>query len=510
MFLSTLGEALSVQGGRSLKRGSEQMRGISVAAASAAVVVLGGVGGAVAADLNVMPTKAPVLNAAGNVCTSLVDFFTTACQVSAYGIRFYGTIDVGYGYQTHGSPFNKDYSWGVNYLLSKANRSGMWLLSPNALSASNVGFQIKEPLGGGWSFVGQVQMNFDPYSLHLLDAPQSLRDNVGTPTGLQTASGDASNNGQFYNGLGFAGFSHDTWGTLTFGRQNSFGGDIVSAYDPQGGAGGFSVIGYSGAMAGGGDTEDKTGTTSAKYKVNFGNYRFGAFYQFGGYDDGNASRGQFQGDIGADFHLGPGLLSVDVEAGYTKGAVSVALAGGKTPSTFDVTPSTWSVTISDNTNAVIAAKYTLDRLTLFAGYEWIQFANPTDPAPLTINTISGFGITNGVSGAVVANQADLRNKIQQMYWAGAKYALTDSLTLSGAYYGYTQNQAVADSTCTVATNNKDCAGHLNAASVLLDWKFAPKWDTYIGTFYSSTSGGLNSGYVSTNNLATTAGLRFRW
>jgi hypothetical protein len=33
---------------------------------------------------------------------------------------------------------------------------------------------------------------------------------------------------------------------------------------------------------------------------------------------------------------------------------------------------------------------------------------------------------------------------------------------------------------------------------------------YIGTFYSSYTGGLANGYLSRNNLATTAGIRFRF
>jgi len=51
---------------------------------------------------------------------------------------------------------------------------------------------------------------------------------------------------------------------------------------------------------------------------------------------------------------------------------------------------------------------------------------------------------------------------------------------------------------------------MDAASVLIDWKFAPKWDTYIGTQYAQSNGGLNSGYLSKNNSTTTAGVRFRW
>ena len=37
---------------------------------------------------------------------------------------------------------------------------------------------------------------------------------------------------------------------------------------------------------------------------------------------------------------------------------------------------------------------------------------------------------------------------------------------------------------------------------------APKWDTYIGTFFSQFNGGLANGYLVRNDLATTAGIRF--
>ena len=47
-------------------------------------------------------------------------------------------------------------------------------------------------------------------------------------------------------------------------------------------------------------------------------------------------------------------------------------------------------------------------------------------------------------------------------------------------------------------------------SGLIDWRFAPKWDLYLGTAYIELNGGLDSGYLSHGNWQTTAGLRFRW
>jgi hypothetical protein len=82
------------------------MKGLGRAAASAAAIMLSGIGGAYAADLNNMPVKAvPVAGPA--TCTSILDFFTTACQVTAYGVRFYGTVDMGASYQTNPTPLDK-------------------------------------------------------------------------------------------------------------------------------------------------------------------------------------------------------------------------------------------------------------------------------------------------------------------------------------------------------------------------------------------------------------------
>lgn len=60
----------------------------------------------------------------------------------------------------------------------------------------------------------------------------------------------------------------------------------------------------------------------------------------------------------------------------------------------------------------------------------------------------------------------------------------------------------------VASGN--CHGTVDEISVMLDWQFAPKWDTYVGTAYSKLGGGQASGFIVDNNWSTTAGVRFRW
>lgn len=493
------------------------MRGFGVAAASAAIVVLGD--GGTAQGAPDVGARATLAVGGPAVCTSILDFFTTACQLSAFGVRFYGTIDVGAGYQTNGAPLNGPYQNGLTYFPQKMNNGGKWQISPNALGASNVGLQVDERLAAGWSFVAQLETAFDPATLFLADGPGSLRDGVGVPLGHASGVSDSSVNGKFYNSLAFLGVSSDTFGTLTLLRQGSLMRDATIAYDPIPSYA-FSLVGSTGPISGGGDTENVRASTAVKYRVNFGDYRLALFGQFGGYDLGNSAKGTFQGDIGGDLNAGPGVLSADVIAGYTRDAVSEALSGYKVdPATglgIASSPATGvTATISDNTNVMAVAKYTASRLKLYAGYEWIRFANPSDPVS-GFTDISGFAIP----ATAVTNAAFARDKILQVAWAGVRYSLAPSLDVAAAYYHYWQNDysngaATAGSngrtTCAVvASAVSSCAGAQDAASIVIDWQFAPKWDTYIGTMYTQLNGGLDSGYLARSNWATTAGVRLRW
>jgi predicted porin len=494
-------------------------------------MVLGCSGAAYAADLSTMPTKALPVAPGPTSCTSIQDFFTTACQLAWFGVRFYGAVDVGGGYQTNGSPFEKTAAPGVNYFPGKPSLGAKWLPMPNALSVSNVGVQVKEPLGAGWSFVGQLEAGFNPFSGDLANGVESVHRMIGVPLAQQTSYGDSNSQGKFYNDLGFAGVSNDTYGTLTFGRQNTLMADAILAYDPLASSLALSPLGFFGAWGGGGDTEDRKGTTAIKYRVSFANFHLGAFGQVGGYDLGNAEKGAVQGDAGADFRVGPGVLSTDVIAGHTKDAVSLGVTGPTNAVGFPVdifsggfSNATMSATLSDNTNVMLDAKYTMDQLKLFTGWEWIQFTNPSDPF-----TVKDQGFTD-IAGDFVCFQCTAINgtnisstafnggdKILQIAWFGGSYALTASLDLTAAYYHEWQNnfsggaKNAAGGTCAVATTAlSSCQGTLDAVSALLDWRFAPKWDTYIGTLYSRLTGGMDNGFLAKDNWSTVGGLRFRW
>src|SRR5581483_8769717 len=258
-------------------------------------------------------TKAPAsAPPAPSYCQSVPDFFIGSCQLGYYGVRFYGVIDVGGGYQTHGAPWDPYFPQGSSYLVQKMNRESMWTQAPNGLSRSSVGILVNEPFAPGWKFIGQLEAGFDPYSLNLANGPASIANNRGVPLDLQTANNDSSHAGQIYNSVGYLGITSDVLGTLTFFRQNALTLDAVGAYDPMEGSYAFSAIGFSSSNCGAGDTETCRITTAIKYRLALGPLRFGALAQVGGYAENNGSNGDYEAQIGGDipvghFGLGDGL-----------------------------------------------------------------------------------------------------------------------------------------------------------------------------------------------------------
>ena len=152
-----------------------------------------------------------------------------------------------------------------------------------------------------------------------------------------------------------------------------------------GGSYALSPIGFSGLTCGAGDTEECRFTTAVKYRVNIGDFRIGVLGQFGNFAMYNPSNGAMQGDLGGDIpHLGSGILSLDAIGTFIKDAVNIRpVSPGQafTPSGMPITfPATTflQAQISNQTSFMALAKYTAAPVTLYAGYEWIQFAPPSD------------------------------------------------------------------------------------------------------------------------------------
>ena len=101
------------------------------------------------------------------------------------------------------------------------------------------------------------------------------------------------------------------------------------------------------------------------------------------------------------------------------------------------------------------------------------------------------------------------DKILQVAWTGARYTIIPNLDVIGAYYHYNQG-AFTSASCASLASRSQCAGTLDAASAVIDWQFANKFDAYIGLMFSQVNGGLANGYLVRNNIDPTAGLRFKF
>ena len=139
--------------------------------ASTAAIAL--CGAAQAADLPAYykAPPAPDASAAPASCTNVPDFIATNCALAYYGITVYGTIDIGGGYETHGTPFNQNIITGVEELVQKNSNKPAWLLTPGGLSQSNIGIKGNETLTPGLNFIFDLNFGFDPYSMTAANGP---------------------------------------------------------------------------------------------------------------------------------------------------------------------------------------------------------------------------------------------------------------------------------------------------------------------------------------------------
>jgi len=230
---------------------------------------------------------------------------------------------------------------------------------------------------------------------------------------------------------------------------------------------------------------------------------------------GNSTTGNaFQGDIGFDY-MG---FSLDFVASKVTDALSI----GATLSAAQValiSPAQCSVgclggVVSDNTAFAVAAKYTIGAWKFFGGYEHIQYQNPNNPMMPYAFAMGGYNV------AFVNNAFYQTDRIMNIFWVGARYAVTPTLDVTGAYYGYRQNNFLQSLTPAGSLSNPSfpagaigavnpgnvgcsssafagCSGAMNMYSVALDWRFARHFDFYAGVAYSEKSGGLANGYVTT-------------
>jgi predicted porin len=429
----------------------------------------------------------------------------TADSLTWNGITVYGTIDIGVSYQSHGSAFSDAAATNVNNFLIKASNKPNTSLASNGMSISTIGVKAREPFGAGWWGIVQLDTGFLPASMTLIDGPRSLAEANGVPLAQQKSWGDSTRAGQAFNGRAFLGVESPSYGTLTFGRQSTLLNDEVCKYDPLSCSLAFSYVGFFGATAGTGDTEDRLLDGTLKYTVTNGMFHGGAMYQFGNSRTLSSSRGTaYQVDMG--FTNGPwsanavlahkndaisvssALTAEQVAELYTPGSASYGLPVDKT------VPGT----VSDNTSYTFLGEYDANRAKFFAAYEHIRYVNPSTPLPIGSPTIGGYYI-------ITNNDAFPRPKVLQIAWVGMRYAVTPSLDFFAAYYRAMQS-SYAKVSCSDASSPQ-CSGYYDALSLVLDQHFGHHFDVYGGVQWSKVYDGMGSGYLQRASFDPTVGVR---
>jgi predicted porin len=439
------------------------------------------------------------------------------------GITLYGIVDVGVQYMQHGAPFSDYFMASSSDVVQKfGNHSATGVTSSN-LSQSRVGLMGIEPTGfGDVQGIFRIETYFNPSSGDLSDALKSITQNNGktisatcatitaTNGGCQTTNLDSSIAGEAFE-QAYVGLSSATYGSITFGRQNSLLADGVAKYDPNGASQAFSLIGLSGTTAGAGDTQDRRFDDSVKYVQAVGPIHFGGLYKFGqSYGGANTA---VQADLGGEM-VG---LSVDAYYTYVRDAIaasplSVAQLAVATAAPYYLSSNnSVSGTISDNTSVAVMGLYNVPAvpLKLYVGYENIWYKNPHNPLAIGADDIGGYKL------GAVNNNAFPHEKILQVFWAGAKYTVAKKLDLTVAYYGLHQSEyATGAALAGCAANDVSagtCTGNEQVASVDADYRWTKRFDTYAGVMYSKVNGGLANGFIFfTNTIDPTIGFRFRF
>ena len=410
------------------------------------------------------------------------------------GLTFYGTFDIGVAYQSHGTPLSKDFYPGLEYLISKNSNRSVTSIAPDGISQSRLGLKGLEPLNSSVSLVFNLETAFVPTSGRNADALKGVANNNGRPLDQQRSGSDGSRAGQFFNGEVFAGLSFKDFGVVTFGRQNTPLLDAVIKYDPMGGSYAFSVIGYSGATAGMGNTENSRLNDSLKYLYKWKQFHVAAMYQLPASGNNSGAAGQIA--FGGDF----GGLSVDAIYGFKDRAV---LASSLSAAQAAILPGdSLAATVSDNTSYTLAGSYTRGPWKAFAGYEYIIYRNPSDPEPGPFYGLGGYYFS------VVNNTAYNHHKTLQVSWVGLRYRVAEKLDITGAVYHYDQN-SYSGNGC-VDESLASCSGTLNAYSARLDYHFSHRLDVYAGAMYSKVANGLASGYLFRSTIDPMVGFQYKF
>jgi predicted porin len=417
-------------------------------------------------------------------------------------VTLYGILDASVANIQHSYTFDPNMVSEANPLVVHATQSATGMFS-GGLSPSRWGIKGTEDMGGGLKAIFLLESGINIGSGAIGNAAQAL-----THSGAEgpNAAADSALNGQLFSRGAYVGLSSDEFGQVRLGRNTTFFLDDIGQTDPLLGSYAFSPIGYSGAYGGGGLTDDSRVDNSIKYLLNIGDFGVGLLYKVAGVSGSNSAQGAYQAHL--TYVTGP----FGIYLGYQQFKDAFSIAGSTTGAL--------TASAADTKAYMISGKYIFDatKTTLRAGYEREQFQDPSNPGTpavgttpatgdLAVNSLFGYGISS------VGVTSYFSEKKINVFWVGGTQEITNAFSVSAGWYRASQNSWSAGATgseyCGDASgkHNTLCSGATNYYSLVLDYRFSKRTDTYVGIMKDTASGGMAAGFVDPGNRIIALGLR---
>lgn len=396
------------------------------------------------------------------------------------GITLYGLLDVAVGVVEHSGNGSALFPATVNPVskVSEKFNSPVFGMFNGGMSDSRWGIRGNENLGGGLHAFFGLESGINVPSGNLNNAAGSI---AGTSNTVGAAS---ALNGQLFNRGAFVGLRDDRLGSIELGRTTTLGFDTIVNYDPVFASQLFSPLGFSGSYSAGGITEGSRTDNNIKYTNQTGPFNYGISYSFGGVAGKFGDGSTFGVNLGYEDH-GFGIQATYYSA---RDAVhSGALTGVNEPGSGLAGTSVGGLTLNDDEDFMVAAKYTFGAATLKGGYERYELKAPSDPAALGA-TLDYYGYAGTVTNTV----NPIKNNV---YFAGGDYKITPTFDIAAGVYDTQtlQSHAVA-------------GGNQLQYSLVADYRLSHRTDVYAGYMLSRFNGAAFNGDESTNYIAA-AGVR---
>jgi predicted porin len=439
-------------------------------------------------------------------------------------LTVYGAIDVALQYQTHGVPISGSV-YSTPGFITPPGRQSQLVVAPNQSVPSFVGFKIDQPIAQDLNFIAKAESGFVPTTLRLDDALKSLQKQNGVPLAQQESSFDGPRAGQVFNGQAYAGLSSSRFGTLTYGRQYTPLLDEFLRNDPLASYA-FSPLGFYGSYSGQGSSETTFIDSSLKYSNKLGPVRLSAFYA----NPGTSVNNIWQISGGVDWQS----FSIDVVGGRATDQIAAAALSAATLAANPTATSMLGAKVFDTSMFGLFGKWDLGRSDLFkgskllskatlhAGYEHIDFKNPSNggispghktiggyeigPVVTTIGSPAAGIVNNGFTGG---------DRHVDMAYVGFRYQISPQWTAGAAYYRFHQNSfgfgvnspAYSKVHCS-STAFANCAGWQDVVGARVEYQANKNFTIYGGAAFSEVHAGMRAGFLHGSQFDPTIGARF--